>query len=137
MNMKKIDDHDSRRALLEARRYHVTVDMGYGDGCMRSGEFFYDSLRAARTFLRAQYRDFLDNVGFEDDFTPAVWRDVWSRGGLSFDIGQKDTIKYSFAMRLTDTHAEGAEPRCPMRVFADVPADWQPNFWFVDEPVIS
>lgn len=136
--MKKIDDHDSRRALLEARRYHVTVDMGYGDGCMRSGKFFYDSLHAARTFLRAQYRDSLETVGFEDDLTPAVWRDVWSRGGLSFDIGQQeDTIKYSFAMRLIDTHAEGADPRSPTRVFADVPADWQPNFWFVDEPVIS
>jgi len=111
-------ENDSRREELEARRYHVELRMDYGDGCVRSGEFYYDSLPAARRFVRKQYADWSWGFGLGEPLSSADWKEVWGHGALSFTLKDEDGRDCSFFASLRDA-AQPSEPGEPMWIDCD------------------
>lgn len=126
--MDNTDANDSRRTKLMARRYHVTVRTGEGLDDLRTGEFFYDSLREARAFIRAQYREFNSGWGFGDDFTAQDWKEVWAVGGLSITVQEDGCEDSHFDARLIDTQATVKKEYCPVTIWCDLRAESQERF---------
>ena len=110
------EEFDSRRAELMARRYHVTIEVQYSDGLTRNGEFFYDSLRAARAFIRNQYQEFFSWWDCTVTLPANLWKDIWTEGGLRETVEENGGFSH-FEARLVDTHHVSA--RAPRLVQLD------------------
>ena len=120
---------DPRLAKLQARRYHVnitTIDNGNFTKC---GEFYYDSLRAARAFIRAQFREFNDRWGFDDsEYSAQFWKDVWTRGGVVMAVDEDDSEQSRFSAHLVDTQNPPVKERCSVWIDIDLRSESQDRF---------
>ena len=114
---------DSRRAELMARRYHVTIEVQYSDGLTRSGEFFYDSLRAARAFIRNQYQEFFSCWGCTVMMPANGWKHIWAAGGFRETV-EEDGGEFShFEAQLIDTQHASDRPRRLVQLTSDLRAE--------------
>ncbi len=119
---------DSRREELEARRYHVDLHMDDGDGCVRSGEFFYDSLPTARRFVRQQYADWGWGYGLRGDITSADWKQVWKRGALKVTLKDESGRNCSFSATVRDTASGAAKTADPVWIDYDFTEEAQRRY---------
>ena len=116
-------EFNSRRAELMARRYHVTIEVQYGDGLARTGEFFYESLRAARAFIRGQYQEFFSWWGCSVMMPADGWKYIWAAGGFRETV-EEDGGEFShFEAQLVDTHHVSNRPRRLVQLTSDLRAE--------------
>lgn len=93
---------DPRRAELESRRYHVTVTKGYDMDSTHKGEFYYDSERAARAFIRRQFAEWSGWYGFTDLIPRGHWRGIWADSALQAEIVSEEGETGCFYAQIVD-----------------------------------
>ena len=116
-------EFDSRRAELMARRYHVTIEVQYSGGLTRNGEFFYDSLRAARAFIRNQYQAFFSWWDCSTILPANAWKDIWAAGGFRETVEEDGGECSYFEARLVDTHHVSVQPPRLVQLASDLRAE--------------
>ena len=99
MNKEMTDD---RRAALESRRYHLELVKKNCDGPEWNGEFFYDSIRAARAFVRKEFDAWCKAQAVDFGMRPKDWRDAWNYKAIFATVKDEVGCEGAFWAQLVD-----------------------------------
>ena len=93
---------DGRRAELVARRYHLEIMKKDCHGLEWNGEFFYDSIRAARSFVRGQFDEWCSAQSVDFFMNANSWKDAWSYPAILATVKDEEGCEGVFYVKFAD-----------------------------------
>ena len=93
---------DERRAKLESRRYHLEIMKKDCRGPEWNGEFFYDSIRSARAFVRRQFDEWCAAQSVDFSMNATSWKDAWSYPAILAMVKDEEGSEGAFYVKFAD-----------------------------------